>query len=424
MHHAPEEATMADALDTLRERGFIDNISDEAGLRAALARPVTYYVGFDPTADSLHIGHLVQIMAMAHLQRAGHRPIAVVGGGTGMVGDPSYRYTGRPILTLDVIERNMVGLREQLSRYLDFAPGRAMMVNNADWLRPLNYLDFLRDIGRYFSVNQMLAAEAYKTRLESGLTFLEFNYMLLQAYDFLHLHQEYGCRLQIGGSDQWANCLAGADLIRKVKGERAFVLATPLLTTASGAKMGKTEQGAVWLDPERTTPFDYYQYWINTEDADVRRFLALYTFLPMEQVRELGALEGAELRRAKQALAIEATTLTHGEDEALKAKAASEAGFQRVGKDLTIRFNVGDLAGIPAIEVPASDLAAGVPIIDLLVRAGLSPSRSAAWRLVDQGGAYINNQQITALDHLVTHAGDRPLLIRSGKKHVRRIVPV
>ena len=208
---------MADALETLRERGFIDNMSDEAGLREALARPITYYVGFDPTADSLHIGHLVQIMAMAHLQRAGHRPIAVVGGGTGMVGDPSYRNTGRPILTLDEIERNMVGMREQLSRYLDFAPGRAIMVNNADWLRPLHYLDFLRDIGRYFSVNQMLAAEAYKTRLESGLTFLEFNYMLLQAYDFLHLHQEYGCRLQLGGSDQWANCLAGADLIRKVK---------------------------------------------------------------------------------------------------------------------------------------------------------------------------------------------------------------
>jgi tyrosyl-tRNA synthetase len=406
---------MADALETLRERGFIDNISDEAGLREALARPTTFYVGFDPTADSLHIGHLVQIMAMAHLQRAGHRPIAVVGGGTGMVGDPSYRNTGRPILTLDVIEQNMVGLREQLSRYLDFAPGRAVMVNNADWLRPLNYLDFLRDIGRYFSVNQMLAAEAYKTRLESGLTFLEFNYMLLQAYDFLHLHQEHGCRLQIGGSDQWANCLAGADLIRKVTGERAFVLATPLLTTASGAKMGKTEQGAVWLDAERVSPFEYYQYWINTEDADVARFLALYTFLPMDQVRELAALEGADLRRAKQALAFEATTLTHGEAAAREAQAASQAAFGG-GAD--------DMAAIPAAEVPAAELSAGVPIVDLLVASGLAPSRGAARRLVEQGGAYVNGVQVASLDERVTHLGEAPLLVRSGKKHVRRIVGV
>ena len=406
---------MADALETLRERGFIDNMSDEARLREALARPITYYVGFDPTADSLHIGHLVQIMAMAHLQRAGHRPIAVVGGGTGMVGDPSYRNTGRPILTLDVIERNMVGMREQLSRHLDFAPGRAIMVNNADWLRPLLYLDFLRDIGRYFSVNQMLAAEAYKTRLESGLTFLEFNYMLLQAYDFLHLHQEYGCRLQLGGSDQWANCLAGADLIRKVKGERAFVLATPLLTTASGAKMGKTEQGAVWLDPERTTPFEYYQYWINTEDADVGRFLALYTFLPMEQVRELDALEGADVRQAKQALAFEATALTHGEPAAREAQAASQAAFGGDANDMT---------AIPAAELPAAELAAGVPIVDLLVASGLAASRGAARRLVEQGGAYVNGVQVASLDERVMHASDAPLLVRSGKKNVRRVVGV
>lgn len=405
---------MASALDTLRERGYIDNISDEAGLRAAMAQPIRFYIGFDPTANSLHVGNLLQIMVMAQLQRAGHRPIAVVGGGTGMVGDPSFRNTGRPIMTLAEIETNMVGLREQLSRYLDFAPGQAIMVNNADWLRPLTYLDFLRDIGIHFSINHMLAAEAYKTRLESGLTFLEFNYMLLQAYDFLHLHQHEQCRLQIGGSDQWANCLAGADLIRKIEGQRAFVLATPLLTTASGAKMGKTERGAVWLDASRTPPYDYYQFWINTEDADVGRFLALFTFLPMGEVRALAALEGAELRRAKEVLAAEATALTHGRAAAEEAQAASRAAFG--GAD-------DDLSAIPSVTLPAADLAAGVPIVDLLIAAGLVKSRGEARRLVEQGGAYVNGVAVTGIDTRISHTSAGPLLLRSGKKHLRRVEP-
>jgi tyrosyl-tRNA synthetase len=406
-----------DALDTLRERGFIEQISDEAGLRAALTQPITFYTGFDPTADSLHVGHLIPIMAMAHMQRHGHRPIALVGGGTGMVGDPGGKTAARPILTIEQIEHNMVGIRAQLARYLDFAPGlsnAALMLNNADWLRPLHYLEFLREVGRHFSVNQMLAAETYKTRLESGLTFLEFNYMILQAYDFLHLFQQHGCVLQMGASDQWANCLAGTDLIRKVEGARAYVLVAPLLTTSSGAKMGKTEQGAVWLDPARTSPYDFYQFWINAEDADVGRFLALYTFLPMEEVRRLAALEGAELRQAKAALAFETTRLTHGEAAAREAQAASRAAFAGAGDDLS---------AIPAVEVPAADLASGLPILDLLVTSGLAGSRSAARRLVEQGGAYVDGRPVTALDFQVTSAG-APVLLRGGKKHVRRIQPV
>ena len=409
---------MTDALATLHERGFVDQISDEAGLRAALAQPIAFYAGFDPTAESLHVGNLLGIMAMAHLQRHGHRPIALVGGGTGMIGDPTDKTAARQILALEQIERNMAGIRPQFARYLDFspsAPNGALMVNNADWLRPIGYLDFLRDIGRHFSVNQMLAAETYKTRLETGLTFLEFNYMILQAYDFLHLYQHEGCVLQMGGSDQWANCLAGADLIRKVAGGRAYVLVTPLLTTASGQKMGKTERGSVWLDPARTSPYDYYQFWINTEDADVGRFLALYTFLPMEQVRELSTLEGAELRRAKQVLAFEATKLTHGEDAAREAEAASQAAFAGAGDDLS---------AIPAVEVPAADLAAGVPLVDLLVASHLASSKSDARRLISQGGAYVDGEQVTALDYRVTAAGDGPLLLRAGKKHLRRIQPV
>jgi tyrosyl-tRNA synthetase len=360
---------------------------------------------------------MIQIMTLAHLQRHGHRPIALVGGGTTMIGDPGGKTVARPILTVEQIDRNMVGVRRQLSRYLDFAPGKAIMLNNADWLRPLNYLEFLRDIGRYFSVNQMLAAETYKTRLEEGLTFLEFNYMILQAYDFLHLFQTQDCRLQIGGNDQWSNCLAGADLIRKAVSGRAFVLTTPLLTTASGAKMGKTEQGSVWLDPERTPPYDFYQFWINTEDADVERFLKLYTFLPLDEIRALAALEGAELRRAKQVLAFETTRLTHGEAAAEEARAASAAAFGQGGDD-------GDLSAIPTTSIPAATLAAGVPIVDLLVASGLAASRSAARRLVEQGGAYVNGAPVTSLDHRVIAPGDGTLLLRAGKKHVRRVQPV
>jgi tyrosyl-tRNA synthetase len=408
---------MANALDVLLERGFVENISDEAGLRATLEQPISFYIGFDPTATSLHVGNLLGIMTMAQLQRHGHRPIVLIGGGTGMVGDPTGKAAARQVMTIEQIEANMAGVRPQFGRYLDFdpaAPNAALMLNNADWLRPLGYLDFLRDIGRYFSVNQMLAAETYKTRLESGLTFLEFNYMLLQAYDFLHLYQQHGCRLQMGGGDQWANCLAGADLIRRAAGGRAYVLVTPLLTTSSGVKMGKTERGSVWLDPALTSPYDYFQFWVNTEDGDVARFLRLYTFLPLDQIAELTAEEGAALNRAKQVLAHETTRLTHGEAAADEARAASLAAFAGAGDDL---------AAIPALGVPAADLAAGVPVLDLLVASGLAASRGAARRLIEQGGAYVDGTAVASLDQVVRARGVGPVLLRAGKKQVRRIVP-
>ena len=345
---------MANVLDVLVERGFVKDISDERGLRAALETPITLYIGFDPTASSLHAGNLLSIMVLAWMQRLGHRPIALVGGGTGLVGDPTGRTTGRPMLTCEQIDDNLAGQKAQLARYLDFSEGRAMMVNNAEWLTKLNYIEFLRDIGVHFSVNQMLATETYKTKLasEAGLSFLEFNYALLQAYDFLHLYQEFGCILQMGGSDQWANSLAGADLIRKVEGGRAYVVVTPLITTASGAKMGKSQSDSVWLDADRTSPYQFYQYWINTEDPDVERFLALYTFLPMEEVRRLGQLEGSELRKAKEVLAFEATRLTHGEEAAKEALAASHALF---GGD------AGSMEGVPTTQMPAGELAEGIP---------------------------------------------------------------
>lgn len=415
---------MPHLLDTLRERGFIDNISDEAGLRRVLEKPISFYIGFDPTATSLHVGNLLGIMTMAHLQRHGHRPIVVIGGGTGMVGDPTDKTAARPILTLEQIEANIAGQRPQFARYLDFEtsqPHRALLVNNADWLSPLNYLTFLRDIGRYFSVNQMLAAETYKTRLESGLTFLEFNYMILQAYDFLHLYQREGCRLQMGGSDQWANCLAGADLIRKATGGQAFVLTTPLLTTASGVKMGKTERGAVWLDAARVSPYDFYQFWINTEDADVGRFLCLYTFLEVDEIRALTAFEGAELRPAKRVLAYEVTRLTHGEAAADQAQAASEAAFASQTGTSNLE-NAANLSAIPSVTVASAELAAGIPVIDLLVTSGLVKSRGEARRLIEQGGAYLDGTQITALDYRVTAHEHAPLLLRAGKKHLRRII--
>jgi tyrosyl-tRNA synthetase len=406
---------MASVLDNLIERGYVQDVSDVEGLRRALERPVTLYCGYDPSAASLHVGNLLSIMMLAHFQRAGHRPIAVVGGGTGMVGDPSGKTAQRPILTLEEIEHNLQGIRRQLERYLDFSQDRALIVNNADWLLPLNYIAFLRDIGRHFSVNQMLAAETYKTRLETGLSFIEFNYMLLQAYDFLHLFRTQRCLLQIGGSDQWANCLAGADLIRRIEGAEAFVLVAPLLTTASGQKMGKTERGAVWLDPALTSPYEYYQYWINIDDRDVERLLALYTFLPMDEVRALGRLEGAASREAKERLAYEATSLTHGEEAADEARAASRALF---GGD-------GDRAeAAPSTHRPAESLRAGVPVVELLVETGLAASRGAARTLILQGGAYLNGERVSAPDMKVSLEDVRggALLLRAGKKRYHRVL--
>jgi tyrosyl-tRNA synthetase len=312
------------ALDVLRERGYIHQVSDEAGLRSALERPTTVYCGYDPTRDSLQVGNLVSIMMLAHLQRAGHRPIALIGGGTALIGDPSGKTEMREMLTMEQIRHNARALHDQFGRFLSFGCGRALMLNNADWLSELRYIPFLRDIGRHFSVNQLLQHETYRERLAGGgLNFIELNYALLQAYDFLHLFREHGCLLQIGGSDQWFNILAGVELIRRVEGHEAFALVSPLVNTASGAKMGKTEAGAVWLDAKRTSPYEFYQYWINTEDADVERFLKLFTFLPLDEIAELAKLEGADLRRAKEVLAFEATKLSHGEAAAQAAQAAA-----------------------------------------------------------------------------------------------------
>jgi tyrosyl-tRNA synthetase len=401
--------------DVLKERGFVEQVSDEEGLRAAVEQPITCYVGFDPSGESFHVGHLVPIMALAHMQHHGHRPIAIMGGGTGMIGDPSDKDEMRKLLTVEQIDANLVTLKAQMSRLLDFSEGRALMLNNGDWLRPLNYLDFLRDIGRHFSVNRMLAAEGYRRRYESegGLNFLEFNYMLLQSYDFLHVFREYNCVLQAGGNDQWGNIVAGADLIRRVEGQPAFALTYPLLTTNSGAKMGKTAAGAVWLDPELLSPYEYYQYWINTEDADVERFLAIFTFLPMERVRKLGGLTGAAIRQAKEVLAFETTKILHGEAAAQEAWDASRKLFGRgVVTD-----------AVPTTEVRAAELEAGIPAPDLFQRVGLCRSRSEARRLIQQGGAYVNDEPIGSADDLVTTASlsDGNILLRAGKKRYHRV---
>jgi len=404
------------AFDVLSRRGFVEQVSDEDGIRAALERPVTCYVGFDPSAPSFHVGHLVPIMALAHLQRHGHRPIAIMGGGTGMIGDPSDKDEMRKLLTLEEIDANVARLKVQMGNLLDFSEGQALMVNNADWLRPLNYLAFLRDIGRHFSVNRMLAAEGYRRRYDSegGLNFLEFNYMLLQAYDFLHVFREYGCTLQAGGNDQWGNILAGVDLIRRVEGEQVHALTYPLLTTSSGAKMGKTAAGAIWLDPELLSPYEYYQYWINTEDADVERFLALFTFLPMEDVRELGRLSGADIRQAKEVLAFETTKILHGEAAAGEARDTSRKLFG--GGVVT--------DAVPTTEFESSELQAGISAPEVFQRVGLARSRSEARRLIQQGGAYINDEPVGSVDDLVTaeHLVDGSILLRAGKKRYHRVV--
>jgi tyrosyl-tRNA synthetase len=402
--------------DVLSERGFIEQASNAEAIRALVEQPITCYVGFDPSADSFHVGHLVPIMALAHMQRHGHRPIAIMGGGTGMVGDPSDKDEMRRLLTVEQIDANLVNLKRQMARLLDFSEGQALMLNNADWLRSLNYLEFLRDIGRHFSVNRMLAAEGYRRRYESegGLSFLEFNYQLLQAYDFLHVFREYGCVLQAGGNDQWGNILAGVDLVRRVEGKQVYAVTYPLLTTNSGAKMGKTAEGAIWLDPDLLSPYEYYQYWINTEDADVRRFLAVFTFLPMDRVQELGRLTGADIRQAKEVLAFEATKILHGEAAARKARDTSRKLFgQGVVTD-----------AVPTTELEMSDLAKGIPVPELFQQVGLCRSRSEARRLIQQGGAYVNDAAVETVDDLITADSmvDGGILLRAGKKRYHRLI--
>jgi len=402
--------------DILRERGFIEQVSDEGAVRKMLEGEVTCYVGFDPTSDSFHCGSLVPIMALAHMQRHGHRVIALMGGGTAMIGDPSGKTELRRMMTVEQIDSNAEGLKRQLARFMDFGEDGALMLDNGEWLRPLRYIGFLRDIGRHFSVNKMLAAESYRVRLETGLNFIEFNYMLLQAYDFLHLFREHGCTLQMGGNDQWGNILAGKDLIRRVEGGSAEALTFPLLTTASGGKMGKTEKGAVWLDPERTSPYEYYQYWINTDDRDVGRFLALFTFLPAGEVESLSALRGADMRKAKETLAREATRLLHGEEEAEKAMQASKALFGGGGEAVD---------SAPEELFDRGRLDEGVPAFVLFAETGLTGSRGEARRLIQQGGAYINGRRLEKFDETVSTGDleDGHILLRAGKKRYLRLLP-
>jgi tyrosyl-tRNA synthetase len=425
---------MTNLIDILQERGFIEQTTHEDELRDYLeSEDVTCYIGFDPTASSLHVGSLVPIMSLAHMQNCGHRPIALIGGGTGLVGDPSGKTEMRQLLTTQMVEANALGIKKQLSRFLDFSDGNALMLNNAEWLTKLEYIPFLRDFGRHFSVNRMLKAESYKMRLESeeGLNFIEFNYMLLQAYDFMELYDQFGCRLQMGGSDQWGNIVAGVELVRRVRQKTVFGITFPLVTTSSGEKMGKTAQGAVWLAPDRTSCYEYYQYWINTDDRDVARFLALFTFLPMSEIRKVEKLSGAELNSAKQVLAFEATGLAHGKEEAMQAYQASASMFgARVVPEEIIPSSTiprqawdSDDASVPRSYIKTDQLKAGVPAFKMFHQVGLAGSRGAARRLIEQGGAYVNDQRVASFDQLITENDikDMEILLRSGKKRYHKI---
>ncbi|MBW2143416.1 MAG: tyrosine--tRNA ligase [Deltaproteobacteria bacterium] len=417
---------MENIFDIFETRGFVEQVTNRELVRKLLQNPITCYIGFDPTANSLHVGSLLPIMSLFHMQRAGHRPVVVIGGGTALIGDPSGKTEMRPIITREEINENAEALRKQLSRFIDFSDGRAIMVNNADWLADLSYINFLRDIGRHFSVNRMLAAESYRARLESGLNFIEFNYMLLQSYDFWHLFRQYDCRLQIGGNDQWGNILAGADLTRRLEGEIVHGLTLPLLTTSSGIKMGKTHKGAVWLDPELTSPYHYYQYWINQDDCDVERFLALFTLLPMDEVRRLGSLEGAETRKAKAVLAYEATQLCHGQEAADNARNESVRlfGVDTSEKESLSAKTSDEINRGPSYSISQQELDEGTPAYILFERSGLCRTRGDARRLISQGGGYLNGERIQVFDQIINSKNmeDDSLLLRAGKKRYMRIV--
>ncbi len=408
-------------LEILQERGFVQQCTDlEALDRLLETEQVTFYVGVDPTGKSLHIGHMVPFFAMHHLQKAGHRPIALVGGGTSMIGDPSGKSDMRKMLTIEQIQENSKSIKDQLGKIIDFGEGKALMVNNYDWLGPLNYLEFLRDIGIHFSVNRMLSFESYKQRLEKGLNFIEFNYQLLQSYDFLKLHQDYRCKMQMGGDDQWGNIVAGMELIRRIEGPEAEAigLTFPLVTRSDGKKMGKTEKGAVFLDPEMFSPYEFFQYWRNVADADVGKFLKFFTFLEMEEIAELESLPGAEINRAKERLAFEQTKIIHGELEAQKALEAARAAFSVGGGAAA------DKDAIPSVEILSAELGEGIGIMDLFARTDLCSSRGEARRLVQQGGARINEEQVTNIDAVIGSDSvvDGEIMLKAGKKRYFRVV--
>ena len=395
--------------DVLVERGFIEQCTHPEEVRELLGKEsVTFYIGFDATADSLTAGHFLTIMAMMHMQRAGHRPIALLGGGTTMIGDPSGKSDMRKIMTRETIEHNARRFYEQLSRFITFDNDKAIIENNADWLLDLNYVDFLREVGAEFSVNRMLTAECYKQRMERGLTFFEFNYMIMQSYDFLVLNRKHNCCLQMGGNDQWSNIIGGVELIRKKEQKPAYGLTFKLLTTSEGIKMGKTMKGAVWLDPEKTSPYEFYQYWRNIEDVKVEECLGLLTFLPMEEVRRLGALEGAEINKAKEVLAYEITKIVHGEEEARKAQEAARAIFAAGAKH----------DDMPTTPIAAQRWEQGIDLISLLVEGKMCQTRSEARRQIQQGGVTVNDVRETAVDRVITDADkkDGSVVIRKGKK--------
>lgn len=401
---------MANVFDTLKERGFIAQCTNEKELRELFDKErVTFYIGFDPTADSLHAGHFIALMAMAHMQRAGHRPICLVGGGTGTVGDPTGRTDMRKMLTDEDIEHNCECFKKQIARFIDFSDGKAIMVNNGDWLRKLNYIDLLRDVGACFTVNRMLAAECYKQRWEKGLTFLEFNYMVMQAYDFLELNRRYGCKLEMGGDDQWSNIIAGVELNRRKNNVAVYGLTNKLLTKSDGKKMGKTAGGALWLDAEKTSPYEFYQYWRNVDDADVEKCLSLLTFLPMEEVHRLSSLEGSAINEAKTVLAYEVTKIVHGEEEANKAKKAAEALFGGAG-------NTQDM---PTVAVET-----GKKLLDVLTAGKVFASKSEGRRLIQQNGFSLNDAKVTDVDYILQASDftDGEAIVKKGKKKYFKLV--
>uniref|UniRef100_UPI004025D21C tyrosine--tRNA ligase n=1 Tax=Mitsuokella multacida TaxID=52226 RepID=UPI004025D21C len=401
---------MANVFDTLKERGFIAQCTNEKELRELFDKErVTFYIGFDPTADSLHAGHFIALMAMAHMQRAGHRPICLVGGGTGTVGDPTGRTDMRKMLTDEDIEHNCECFKKQIARFIDFSDGKAIMVNNGDCLRKLNYIDLLRDVGACFTVNRMLAAECYKQRWEKGLTFFEFNYMVMQAYDFLELNRRYGCKLEMGGDDQWSNIIAGVELNRRKNNVAVYGLTNKLLTKSDGKKMGKTAGGALWLDAEKTSPYEFYQYWRNVDDADVEKCLSLLTFLPMEEVHRLSSLEGSAINEAKTVLAYEVTKIVHGEEEANKAKKAAEALFGGAGS---------------THDMPTVAAETGKKLLDVLTAGKVFASKSEGRRLIQQNGLSLNDAKVTDVDYVLQDSDftDGEAIVKKGKKKYFKLV--
>lgn len=404
---------MENVFDVLVGRGYLKQFTHEEEMREILGKEkVTFYIGFDPTADSLHVGHFIAMMFMSHMQKHGHRPIALLGGGTAMIGDPSGRTDMRTMMSKETIAHNVASIKKQMEKFIDFSDGKAILENNADWLLGLNYVEFIRDIGAHFSVNRMLAAECFKSRMEAGLSFLEFNYMLMQGYDFLVLNQKHGCTMQLGGDDQWSNMIAGVELIRKKEQKQAFAMTCTLLTNSEGKKMGKTAKGALWLDPEKTSPYEFYQYWRNVDDADVEKCLSLLTFIPMDEVKRLSALEGAEINEAKKILAFEITKMIHGEEEALKAKTAAEALFGG-GQDMS---------NVPSVEIEESALGTG--LVDFLVEKGILKTKSEGRRLVQQNGLNIGDSKVTDFAMPITKElfTDGEFLVKIGKKKYHKVV--